>query len=1385
MRQLQFIVAQKLLVRFAMAWAVFLACKSAPAQTVIWSGADALADVSTNWTDANNWTGGVPGHTESIDFFDAGANATQGVVDNIVNGNTTILSLQYGNTNGFHTTEINSTITLTVSNNAATDLIFVGTGTDNGVNQTLYSTMTGPGALTVTDTNTGSAISVQQGSENSGSHMATLDLSGLAHFNLTAGQLLVGGAGGTVGEDNRPAGTLYLAGTNNIRLNGNSPAIDLGVGPMNGATEYLYLGQSNVIFADSVTVAGQKCTATLSFNPALAGSNPVLSLAGNTNAKVTTFTVGDFSAQSTSGSTCFGTVNLISGKTTAQVSTCHVGLGQTGNGVGTTTGILNLGTGSFNIDTLNVGDVQATAAVGNVTGIVSVTGGTLTVNSNMVLGYTPGASAVASGTLNITNGTVLATNIAAGGGVSIIHMSGGLLVVSNTMGSPAAPLSSLALDNGATLQFSVVNQLTNAATTALSSDNSAVINIGSLPIVLSYPSQFPLIACPRGAASGITFVMGTLPGIFKGYISNDNSATIWLVITNGPALPKTDEWGGGISDNWDTNTLNWTNNQIAVAYNENDFVIFNDSAQTATVNIVGTAPHTPYSWTVTNNVLNYTFAGSNGIAGQAPLLKSGAATLTLSESGDSFSGGITVNGGTLILNQPAGAISGGLTISAGATVQIGNGNTNGSLPLGAVNDNGSLVFNQSLTNILSAAISGAGSLTQNGKGTLELSNVNTYSGVTFVNQGTLALAGSGALPNSTIVVVSNATLDVSAASGQTPLGQLNMTNGVITLGAAAVSVSALNLGGSRNTINITVPPPPIFIYPTNITLIQSASAINGNNFVLGSLPPANPPYSGPLIASGNAIVLTLASGPLAVVDSTVSFSPTNAGLPLNPAFCGLSYEKSELTGNLFISTDTSLIQMFSQIAPAVLRVGGNSVNTTCWGGLSNSIPITPAQVTAFAGFVKALPANWRVIYGINMSVNNPTNCAAEAAFVANALGPSLLGFEIGNEPDLYYENGIRTSSYTFADFLPQWQTFAAAITNTVPGWIITNSGGGWTLTGPASASSTEGYTVPFVKDEAGVISMATQHYYRANGQSPSSTLTLLLEPDPSLPGIVSNIVAAANTAKLPLGFRMAECGSFYNGGAPNVSDAYGTGLWALDFMFTCALNGAQGINFHGGGDGTGYTPIADNGSAVVQARPEFYGLKMFSLVSEGALVPATVSLSSNINFTAYGVRRAGGGISAVLINKDTNHAAQVSVNLGSDIGSAEMIELTGPALDATNAYTIGGAPINANGSWAGGVQSVIPASDGQLTIQVPPISAILLNPVALPAAATNITVSISGNVLNLAWPSNYIGWLLQSNSLGLALSNDWLTVPGSAQTDNVQVTIAPGATNVFYRMMHP
>jgi hypothetical protein len=155
----------------------------------------------------------------------------------------------------------------------------------------------------------------------------------------------------------------------------------------------------------------------------------------------------------------------------------------------------------------------------------------------------------------------------------------------------------------------------------------------------------------------------------------------------------------------------------------------------------------------------------------------------------------------------------------------------------------------------------------------------------------------------------------------------------------------------------------------------------------------------------------------------------------------------------------------------------------------------------------------------------------------------------------------------------------------------------------------------------------------------------------------------------------------------------------------------------------------------------------------------------------------------VLVNKDTNHAVQVSINLGTNVVAAQMVELTGPALASTNGYTLGGAAIETNGFWAGGVQAGTPATNGQVTITVPPINAVLLNPVL--QEGTNLMFSVTGNQLELSWPSNYSGWSLQSNATALAGSSGWFMVPGSAGTNQMQIKIEPGETNVFYRLILP
>ena len=115
------------------------------------------------------------------------------------------------------------------------------------------------------------------------------------------------------------------------------------------------------------------------------------------------------------------------------------------------------------------------------------------------------------------------------------------------------------------------------------------------------------------------------------------------------------------------------------------------------------------------------------------------ATLTGTISG---AGGVTYSGPGRLVLAADNSYAGTTTISAG-TLQVGNGGTTGTLGGGAVTNNGALTFDRSDTATVANAISGSGSLTQQGGGTTVLTGANTYSGTTAITSGTLQVGNGG------------------------------------------------------------------------------------------------------------------------------------------------------------------------------------------------------------------------------------------------------------------------------------------------------------------------------------------------------------------------------------------------------------------------------------------------------------------------------------------------------------------------------------------------------------------------------------------------------------------------------------------------------------------
>jgi hypothetical protein len=499
--------------------------------------------------------------------------------------------------------------------------------------------------------------------------------------------------------------------------------------------------------------------------------------------------------------------------------------------------------------------------------------------------------------------------------------------------------------------------------------------------------------------------------------------------------------------------------------------------------------------------------------------------------------------------------------------------------------------------------------------------------------------------------------------------------------------------------------------------LQGTLALAASSLLPGCGSSSSSSTSPPPPSSGNA--QPVPTGP--VTQASLAVTATSAG-SIGPAFAGLSYEKGSLYENpyLFNGSNSNLIGLFQRIGPSILRIGGNSVDRNVWtpnGAGQTAGQIAPSDIAALAAFVKA--AGWQCLYGINLggagpspytsgsitAATTPALAATEVAYAASQFGSSLLGMEIGNECDLYGTSYFSGATWNLSAFEALWSQFRAAIVAQTPGVNIT---------GPADASNESSWTVPFGQwATKSNITLLTQHYYRGNGQSSSSTAANLVTPDAA---IVSDL-ATLNTGAKGIGvpFRISECNSYYNGGSDGVSDAYCSSLWVIDFLFDCALGGSSGTNFHGGGNSDGYTPIADSGGAVVEARPEYYGILFFTLAGQGTLYTTSLSGISGLNVTAYAVKASSGSLNLMIVNKDSTQNLQLTAQLPQTASAATLLEMTqlssgasGPSLSATSGVTIQGASVGTNGSFTPGSAYTLTASGSSITCYVPALSAVLV-----------------------------------------------------------------------------
>jgi autotransporter family porin len=171
---------------------------------------------------------------------------------------------------------------------------------------------------------------------------------------------------------------------------------------------------------------------------------------------------------------------------------------------------------------------------------------------------------------------------------------------------------------------------------------------------------------------------------------------------------------------------------------------------------------------------------SNG--GDLVVGAAGTGTLTMT-------GGLVTVGGVLSKGS-----AGTINLNSGGTLQIGAGSTGGVLNVSSLVNNGTLIFNRSDASTYSGDLSGSGAVAKQGAGQLTLAGANSYSGLTTISGGTLALSGAGS--------IGTGGLNLGTTGSPGVLDLLGLTAGSYSLPSSAALAGVGTLSGNGKSLAV-------------------------------------------------------------------------------------------------------------------------------------------------------------------------------------------------------------------------------------------------------------------------------------------------------------------------------------------------------------------------------------------------------------------------------------------------------------------------------------------------------------------------------------------------------------------------------------------------------
>ncbi len=899
--------------------------------------------------------GGANSHTGGT-TVNAGTLSVTGVLGSV--SNNASFSVQQGGTAGSVTNQLGATAT---NSGSVASLANAGTFTNGGNitgNATTNGTLTSTGRI-------GGTLGINGGSATIGSGGQVVGAS-----TVTAGTLDVSGSVASV--SNSASLTVQQSGAAGSVTN------QLGATATNNGTvaSLTNLG----IFTNSGNITGGVTTnGTLTSTGRIGGT---LGINGGTA------TIGAEGQVVGSSTVTSGTLEVSGG--VGSVSNNAIFTVQSG---GTAGAVTNGGTGT------NAGTVASLVNSGTFANSGNITGDTTTSGTLSSTGTLSGALAVSGGVTTI-NGTVLGATTLSGGVLQGTGALGALTINSGGAIAPGNSPGTITVGNSVWNGGGIYNWQLGSATGTAGTDWDLITSGGSLSINATSGEKFVINATALAGsgfdstAESYKWQIANFSGNITGFSTEkflinpagfDGAAGVgaFSMSTNSTSLDLNYRtlfvWDAG-NGTWSTDT-NWLDNALPVedapiefaglgGTSTNDNYLTSISGLTFTANageaytlaggnlsigaggIVNNSNHTQTlglnialgaDQTFAANTANLVVSGN--IVGSHSLTKEGSQTLTLSGS-NSYSGGTALNAGTLV----------------GTTASL----------QGAIQNNATVVFDQSTNGTYAGNMGGTGSLLKNGSGVVTVSGVNSQAGGTVVNAGTLSVEGSigGVTNNATLIVQQSGT----AGSVANQVGATGSNNGTVA--------SLANAGTFTNSGNITGS------VTTNGTLtgngqIGGTLEVNGGTATLGAggqVSGATTVNSGSLAVGGtvvgvtnNATLTVQQGGEAGSVTNLFGASATNNGTVASLANAGTFTNSGNITGN--VATNDTLTST-GRIG-GTLGVDGGSATIGANGQVVGESTVNAGELTVGG-----------TVAGVTNNATFTVQQGGEAGSVTNLIGAS-------------------------------------------------------------------------------------------------------------------------------------------------------------------------------------------------------------------------------------------------------------------------------------------------------------------------------------------------------------------------------------------------------------